>query len=368
MIFFPSRPKLEAVIRELGSRKAMKLIQQLERKLSWRKKVSEVGGNLRYRRKAHEGVSVTENEFSRYIHFTKPTSWPKAEISGTYQIVSIKPRATQCVPSKNTAEHRTSSTSGEVDSEVHIYHNIDDLRPTFVRVPKSPSPEISSPRRTRIRTNPWFSQKSFDSCSDCSDQMPNNVYECIEDKENVNHQRPRMATFNKPTDRLGNKTFSKQRSSQYCDPYPLSPLQSEPPIASVAPSQDFLAKSQQICNEINQYVSNNQLDDNMANRSTGSSDLDRSITISSRNSPNHEDINNNWADFDPFESLKRVSPPPPPPPLVSAKRLAEEPGYSRTPKRKRPNPSKRLDEIKFELRQIVIPAILEAAREETRVY
>lgn len=184
-------------------------------------------------------------------------------------------------------------------------------------------------------------------------------------------------------------TTTKLRTPPYYDPYPMSPLQPDNSDI-VAPSPEFLTQSQQICNEISKYVSNNQLAfdelDCKSNKSNGVYQI-LDTSLETKVNDKTEDINNNsvcsisvksyenpFLDQSNFEnssieigqfSPKLTSSP------IGNKRLADH-YYSKPIKRKRPNSSyshkgsKRIDRLKDELEQIVIPAILAAQNEDIK--
>ena len=176
----------------------MKLIQRLERKLSWpKKKQSPVHNTVKKEklektnRKAKKfanntAIKVNDNEFSQYIRFASPLRTVATTSVPTYEIVNIRTRSPfqeNVIPSlvknyNNQCSYRFSSPRSEeqFDTVMHIYDTIDNnhhhrpITPVLLDQDKyadvnnsSTSTTItttSSNRRAtmrnRIKTNPWF--------------------------------------------------------------------------------------------------------------------------------------------------------------------------------------------------------------------
>lgn len=252
----------------------MKLIDQIERKLSWRKKnvpdsrpSSLSASNHQRNPKSasnHKNpiVSVTDNEFSQYIKFNHHQGNLKKPLdkwSGNGRLVPIQP-----TPSPVTSflcNYRSSSPFCQDASDVHIYQEIEPVT-KFSR--NTPSPYSIEPikstscRRSRIRTNPWlespWTKHNYDKLKENVEPIPTSnrlttfsvstqPTKTLNKYSHLRHSKQNREETSKNVNKLSN------------DKYPKSFIQQteHEPLPSHTLSNEFLAKSSKLCNEITEY-------------------------------------------------------------------------------------------------------------------
>lgn len=283
-------PCLDWLLR-VSSPGRMKLIQHLERKLSWRKKQprvqnacasgkSDAKSRSRNAKKfASAAIKVSDSEFSQYIRFSNPlrTAPMPHGVQPSYEVISIQTRspfqASRTV-SPLMCDYRSPSSRHEAELDMHMYDKLNctpirpyppsyplsspSLSPTVSKYGNSPGPisVTSSCRRNRIKTNPWFNspwagKKSFPAsvytAQSGDSTNSENVYESIDNlnwhgrKENVSPSKlhllsdggNHLAEWNYSP--LGHSTpksrrvgtFVKGRLPHHLDAYPQSPYSNE---------------------------------------------------------------------------------------------------------------------------------------------
>ncbi|KAI2802862.1 hypothetical protein BLOT_006984 [Blomia tropicalis] len=221
----------------------MKLIHQLERKLSWRKKATSANvtnSNHHHVNKwdktracksksTNAAIKVNDNEFSQYIRFSNPLKPVPAEtVPKSFEIVNIRTysplqQTSVSAPTTPTSplptvgfhtpnvNYRSTSPGCEEVHDAHIYDQIGNNVPLSSSSSSSTSPMVeqlssisrvkcdilgpttvtSSCRRNRIKTNPWFkspwtNRKQVPLSTNCYSNLENsyenleNDYETIE--------------------------------------------------------------------------------------------------------------------------------------------------------------------------------------------
>ena len=448
----------------------MKLIQHLERKLSWRRKTHSSLQNTssksesksrKTKKLTSAAIKVNDSEFSQYIRFASPfRTVPTTNSVPTYEIVNIRIRspfqAVNAPVSPPVCKYQSPSPSREDGLDMHIYDQIGcNPRPNYMEQPKQSSPieqlskhgnsfgpitVTSGHRRNRIKTNPWFNspwagRKTFTGshCRDIASRSNStnveNDYESIDnldwkqDKENLtsshallhitDHQSTYLTDWNPSrvpqstpvSHKVG--TYLKGRLPHHFDAYPQSPfLQSEvDQFIEQVPSPEFVNQSHQICSEISTYFNANhspkeqprgcppygQAQNN--NSATAKPSFVNESLLSKFDSMETIDLTPDLNDYygeamsdwslheESFQQNQNQHPdgsissavisPKQSPCSAKSRKLLEE-KCKKPSKRKRPESiystrhSKKVDQLKCQLKEVVHAAILEAKKEDTK--